>query len=484
MQLKSFTGKEIEIKIDIDGLKAYLTLNPTNNFILDISKVMHELWNKGVNFGIRDKSIQTAIDTKFFGESFVVAEGIPPIDGQDATIEYKFKEKKGVNLTENLDGRINFRETGKIELVRKGDFLAIKTPATLGIEGKTVTGKPIKAKNGQDVKILTSPTTRLSDDELTLIATVDGYVFWKDNTINIATVYEVKGDVDMHVGNIYFIGNVKIKGNVKEGFIVSTEGDIDIGEGVENATLKSLKGNITIARGIIGKRCSVYTNGNVKCKFIENAKIEAKGNVLVTDSIVHSNIFCDGSVLVLEGKRGVIMGGKIVAGKEVNAKNIGSISEVVTEIEVGIKPAIRTELNDLEESIEAARKDLQDAQLRYNSLILQNKPQLAAETLTQRKEIAKYLKEITELIIQLKKEISANKDGRISVFEKIWPGVKLVIKTAVLLLKVDDKYVTFIERFNIIERNEYQKPKDDKKEVVKKQVSYWKRDADLTWQKK
>jgi uncharacterized protein (DUF342 family) len=41
----------------------------------------------------------------------------------------------------------------------------------------------------------------------------------------------------MSTGNIYFIGDVKVKGDVKEGFTVVTEGNLDIWGGADNATI-------------------------------------------------------------------------------------------------------------------------------------------------------------------------------------------------------------------------------------------------------
>lgn len=465
--------KEIEIKVSTDGMIAYLTLNPLDSTILDAGKIMNELWAHQVNFGLKGRAIQQAIETRCFGKSFVVAEGKPPIDGQDTIIEYKFGEKKAVTLTENLDGRVDFRESAKIETVRKGDILAIKIPPTQGTDGRTVSGKIVKAKNGQNKEIPIGANTQLSSDGLALMAAENGYISWERGKINVVTTYEINSNVDMTTGNIYFVGPVKIKGAVREGFVVDAEGDIDVGDGIDNATLRS-EGNISIVNGIIGKRCSVYAKGDIKCKFIENAKVITNGNLIVHDAILHSHIEADGNVFVLTGKKGAIIGGRISAGGEVNVKNIGSIAEIPTIIEVGIKPVIRQELANLVDCLAADRKDLRDVRLKYRSLVFQNRMELAEQSLASQKEILSHIRKTNDEIIQIKRYIAANRGGKISVLEKVWPGVTLIIRATSLKLKAEDKHTSFVEKGTSIQKEEYQAPKT-KLELTKKSLQYWER---------
>lgn len=452
MGLQSTVGqKDVDIKISQDKMKCYIILNHPENDIsaLTTTTVIQQLQEAGVCFGIKSDLISKAIKTRFFGKSFVVAEGILPINGKDAVIDYRFNKKNTSELEEeSFDTKIDFRESAiKIKVVHNGEILAVKKPATKGIHGTDIGGKRIPAEDGQDISILTGENTRLSLDKLTLYAVADGYVSFKNGKIDVVTSYEIDGDVDMSTGNIYFVGPVKIKGCVKEGFIVKTQGDIEICGNIENAMVSS-GGNIIINSGIIGKRSVVSAKGKLRCKFIEHATVTVKGNIIVEDAILHSNIEADGSVIVLEGRKGAIIGGKIVSGKEIAARNIGSISETPTEVSAGIPPDMREEMQQLIEDIEQERQTFCEIKSRHDN-----------ESKIKEREIQSTIITMTERLNQIKKYIATHRDGKVSASERICAGVKVSIGLNSLLLKVDEKHCTFVEISGNIECWSYERPR-------------------------
>lgn len=442
--------KDVDVKISRDGMKCYIILNPPDNDISALKEtiVIQRLQEAGVCFGIKSDLISKAIKTRFFGKSFVVAEGIPAINGEDAVIDYKFKEKNTSKLEEYFDSKIDFRESAiKIKVVHNGEILVVKKPATKGIHGTDIAGKRIPAEDGKDISIPTGENTKLSLDKLTLYAVADGYVSFKDGKIDVVTSYEINGDVDMSTGNIYFVGPVKIKGCVKEGFIVKTHGDIEIGGNIENAMISS-GGNIIIDGGIIGKRSVVSAKGKLKCKFIEHATVTVKGNIIVEDTILYSNIETDGSVIVLEGRKGAIIGGKIVAGKEIAARNIGSISETPTEVFAGIPPDMREEMQQLIEDIEQERQIFCEIKSSHDN-----------EAKIKEREIQSNIITMTEKLNQIKKYIATHREGKVSAFERICAGVNVSVGLNSLLLKVDEKYCTFVEISGNIKCWSYERPR-------------------------
>lgn len=472
-------SENLTIKVTPDKMKAYLCLNNhnPNKALLEMNTISYKLWDEGIRCGLKAAVIKTMLAQQIYGRSILIAEGMPPQNGQDAVIKYKFKKRENVNLREGFDGKVDFRDLGLIEIVHTGDVLATKIPSTQGTPGKMVTGEEIPPENGQDVSIPVGENTHLTNNGMTLLSSVDGYVFWDDDKIGVRTTYEISGDVDMNVGNIYFIGPVKVKGDVKEGFTIKTEGDIEIEGGVENATLIS-EGNITVMQGIRGTKCQVYAKGNVICKFIEHAHIEVKGNVIVADAILHSSVIAGDSVYILSGKKGIIIGGLVKAKNEVNVKNIGNMSEVPTEIEVGIEPGIREEINRLEEALEAERKQLQETKLNYNTLIVKQKTQEAEEYLISQKELEENIKMMNAHLVQLKKHTLINQGGKVSVVDTLWPGVKLTLGNATFLAKIDYRYVTFVNKIGTIDQRKYEKPKIEIDELLFKKVTYWEREID------
>jgi len=473
-------SESLTIKITPDGMKSFMTINTHNshNLTLDLDTIMDKLWNEGIKFGVKKQVINTMLEKKMYNRSILIAEGIPPQHGQDAVIEYKFKKEEKAKLIEDIAGKVNFRELGLIKVVHAGDVLATKTQATIGIPGKKVTGEEIPAKNGKDVNIPVGENTQLSSDGFSLLSAVDGFVFWEDNRIGVKTTYEVLGDVDMNVGNIHFVGPVKVKGDVKEGFTINAKGNIEIGGGVENATLIS-EGNIVIAHGVVGRKTKIIANGDLKCKFIQNANIEVKGNVIVQNDILHSNVNAGKSVFVLGGKKGAIIGGKIIAKNEVNAKNIGNMAETLTEIEVGVDPEVRQEINALEQSLISERKQLQEERLKYKTLMSQNKINLAEESLIRQKELEQTIKMMYHNLHQYKKHVSSNQgSSKVSVVDTLWPGVKLTIGNSTFLAKIDYRYVTFVNKIGSIEQQAYEKPKIKIDELLLPKVTHWDKEID------
>ncbi|MEW6097459.1 MAG: FapA family protein [bacterium] len=478
-QKKKKKKEDLEIEITQDAMKAFLQINSLGEVgsLIDVNIVMHKLWNTDVVYGIKGEVISQMIAQKIIGEPVLVAEGDPPIEGKDAIIEYRFTKTLKPKLLMGLDGRVDYRDLGLIENVKRGEVLATKREATKGIPGKTVTGKQVPARDGVSIPLPAGQNTKVIENGNTLISTVNGYVIWKDEKIGVETVYRVKGDVNMNVGNIHFIGTVEIDGDVREGFRVISEENVIINGGVDNATIRAEK-NIEVKYGIRGKRSYIYAKGNLKCKFIENATVEVKGDVIVADAIIHSNVDARGNVIVLEGKKGVLLGGRIRAGGEVNAKNIGSISEVPTEIEVGVDPALRQEMLALEEMVKIQHEELRELKLKYNILSAQNKKDEALICLNERKDLEESIRNGIEALNQIKKYIAANPGGKVSVVERINPGVKLTIRTKTFLLKVDYKQVTFIEKFGEIENQPYEEPIAKPKEEKEKKFGYWEREIE------
>jgi len=478
-QKKKKKKEDLEIEISPDNLKAFLQINSfgEGGRLLDVNVIMHKLWNEGVVYGIKGEVISQIIDQKIMGEPILVAEGTPPIDGKDAICEYRFTKTLKPRLLTDLADRVDYRDLGLIENVHQGEVLATKKEPTKGIPGTTITGKQIPARDGVDISLPAGQNTQIIDDGKTLISTANGYVVWKDEKIGVETIYRVKGDVNMNVGNIHFIGTVVIEGDVREGFRVISGESVLINGGVENATIRAEK-DIEVKYGIRGKRGYIYANGNLKCKFIENTNVEVRGNVYVADSIIHSNVDVGENVIVLEGKRGVILGGRIRAGEEVKAKNIGSISEIPTEIEVGIDPGVRQEMIALQEMIKIQQEELRELKLRDNILSASGKKEEALTCLKERLELEESIKNGLEALNQIKRYILANPKGKVSAAERINPGVRLTIRTKTILLKVDYKKVTFIEKFGEIENQPYEEPTGKHKEEKLLKKDSWEKVID------
>ena len=184
----------------------------------------------------------------------------------------------------------------------------------------------------------------LNPEQTAIYAAIDGLISITDKSkINVFPVYEVNGDVDYKTGNIDFVGTVVIRGNVLTGFKVKASGDIRMIGGVEGAMMET-EGSIEITGGVVASNKGYIKAGkNVKCSFIQDGNITAAEDVLVSQSILHSQVRA-GRNIVCSGAKGLVVGGIIQAGERVVARTIGNTMSTATVLEVGVRPELRSEL--------------------------------------------------------------------------------------------------------------------------------------------
>lgn len=465
-------GDYVTVDISKDEMAAFITINqPKTGRLprLEVEEIKNFLLRSGIIYGIDEEAIARALSEGVIGKPVKVAKGTPPVSGQEASINFKFRKDKTVRVAQaDEEGKVNYRELGLIENVAPGQVLATRTPATRGMPGKTVKGREMPAKDGKDIPIPAGKNTRLSEDGLELTANVDGNAVWTGTNIAVETTYEVKGDVDMHVGNIDFVGDVAVSGSVREGFTVKAQGNIDVGGAVERATLHAGK-DIRIQRGIVGQgEGTTYAGGNITAKFIEGGNVEARGDVVISEDIMHSKIDAGGAVLCLSGRRGRIMGGRIRAGGEVVAKSIGSWVEVPTEVESGIDPHLRQELIDLEEKVKEERHEFHQLKLTIKTLSEQkketgklsvDKEEMLIQYLKAQNELMASLRKTAIKISALKENLALSKGGRVSVAETLYPGIKLRIRNIPAEVTREYRYCTIVERGGEISFRPYDRDK-------------------------
>jgi hypothetical protein len=423
---------------------------------------------------VDEERISTLLREKEFNRAVLIARGTPAVPGQDAVLNFKFrKEKKGLHPEIEEDGRVNYRKLNLVENAVAGQVLVVKSPPTKGTPGTTVKGRNINAPDGEDIPLPAGKNTEVSKDGLQLIATISGQPVWTGTRVDVEPVFEVKGDVDFSVGNIDFVGSVVINGNIKDGFEVKATNDIEVKGSIEMADV-SAGGNIMVQNGILGKDGgSVFAEGDISAKFIENANVEAIGNVFIQETIMHSYVDAGGSVVLAGGKHGKIVGGRIRAGKEVNARVIGSWTEILTEIEVGVAPRTREEIIKLEGEIDEDKRNFRELKLGIKTLLnlkerlgelSPEKEELLTKYLRAQNMLMSKLRDTTAKVNLLQKELTKEIGGQVCVFDTIYPGTKICIRTTTMYIKEEYKHATFRARGGKIELKSYEEPKVTKKE--------------------
>jgi uncharacterized protein (DUF342 family) len=346
-------------------------------------------------------------------------------------------------------------------------------PPQKGIPGKTVTGTSIAAKNGGEIPIPMGKNVHLGPDGETVLSDMNGQVIMVGGQISVEPVFTVDGDVSVKTGNVDFNGNVVIKGNVEDGFSVKAVGNIEIMGTVAKANLEAL-GDIIIYQGINGKGGGyIHAGKSLWARFIENANISTGDMVTASDGIINSHVDALNRI-ICQGKRACIMGGRLRATEEINAKIIGNpTSGTDTLCEVGYDPRSKEELVALFEKKEITEKQLEDIKLNMQGLVNAKKQR---KTLPPDKEA--YLQELTEnrslLLTESKKiedaikKITDNMNtskarGRVSASLKVYPGVKVVIRDTRDEVHNEYKAVTFLLENGLIRVAPYEEPAETAK---------------------
>ena len=436
----SFIGKRIEemfnddkftIDISKDYMYAYLTVEAKNGLKVSRDDLIFVLRKNKIQFGIVPENIDKIIYESILNKPVEIAKGLKPINGENASIKYLFSTKNELKPKIDDNGKIDFRELGFVSCVNAGEPIALIIPPTSGTDGKNVFGEDIKAIEGRKLQLRLGRNVELSNDESKVIAKCSGKPDLIDSKIDIVTLLEIKNDIDASTGNIKFIGDVHINGDIKAGYSLYCEGNVIV-SGVVEASNINIKGNLFVKSGIQGNgRESIYVSGSLTAKYIENSVIFC-GDDIITDFIVHSNIVCMNSVRLI-GKKALISGGEIRAKNEIKANIIGSHMGTKTHLEVGIDPKLKHSLKEYQiEKIDIEKKlfEMGPSINSYKELI--KRGQVSEKVKIEFTKLANKYSELNARLVELKNLISEADDtllnsneGTIIVTSKLYPGVKI-----------------------------------------------------------
>lgn len=344
--------------ISDDEQAAYLGIRPPENGGRDLSytQMLSELEKRRIVYGIKTDVLKALAEKPEYNTMVHVAQGSLPVQGSDAKLTFHFDFSHEIKPRERDDGTVDYRDLGLIEAVGAGQTLCTLTPADKGTPGKKVTGKIILPDPVRNFGLPIGKNTKASDDKLVLTAAMGGSVEYVNGKVNVHNVFTVNGDVCIATGNINFDGSIVVNGDVMAGFTVKAAGNINVVGNVEGATLEA-GGDIKIVAGMVGQgRGRAVCGGNFKALFVENAEVFARGDV-TADVFMHSQVRCSGN-LIADGRRGAIIGGGYIVGKDVKALTVGTQSGVATVFELGVDPTVNERIKYLNERERALSSEL------------------------------------------------------------------------------------------------------------------------------
>ena len=304
---------------------------------LDAEMLAAILRESGVSYGLDTELLDSlpSAENRYF-HLFLIARGKAVIHGKDGYIEDFFRRTVKKKFEEDEHGRVDYFHLNIVQNVEKGQPICQIIPPVPGVPGRTVLDEEITCKEGKTPALPKGRNTEASEDGMQLLAVKSGRVEFSGRSFLVKSVLEIGGNVDFSTGNINFVGDVHIHGDVGSGFSVRTIGNVTIDGVVEAAEIEA-GGDLIVAKGILGdSRAMIRAHHDVYAKYMENCTVHCRGS-LQTDCIVNCDVYCDGEVSVRSG-RGTIIGGRIRAAQGVDAKVVGSKSESVTSIFLGGQP--------------------------------------------------------------------------------------------------------------------------------------------------
>ncbi|THE14494.1 DUF342 domain-containing protein [Bacillus timonensis] len=351
---------ELELLISKDKLTVHINvMRDSIPLQIEESDVYSLLSKHGISFGIkRDVISKMVSDVNSMLFPVLLAEGEASQKGEDGFIKLETVEQKHEIHSNEV---LNFRNVRQIPSVRAGQLVATIYPSKLGIPGRNVFGHPIAAADGNPNPSMVGKNVVETNGKL--YASIDGQITLSDKKINVLPFFEVDGDLNLKTGNIDFVGNVTIRGNVPSDYVVKAGGDISIYGIVEGAQIVA-GGSIFIYGGIVGfTKALIRAEGDIIASYLNQCQVYAGKNIEITGSILHSVCFAKENVHAITGS---LIGGLISAGNHVTAKDIGNASHTKTEIQIGT-----TEHNSEEEKRIRSEIDTTKAHLQKVLLILQ-----------------------------------------------------------------------------------------------------------------
>ncbi len=449
--------KQPQLNISSDGMEAYLRLPvPSLGEPYTEDKILQFLSEKGVCVGIQKEAIKGLLDAGIYERDVRVAVGTKPVDGTDGYYEYEFNSDFSKKPKIREDGTVDYWSMNLIEVVREGQEIAKYHPAVEAKAGVDVKGRPVTGKHGRELPPLKGKGFERSEDNLTYIAVISGKITKQEDRITILPIYEISGDVDISIGNIDFVGDVVIHGNVCNGVVIKSTGNITIDGVVESAHIYAQKDVILRSGMLGGSKSTIYAKGNLFAKFVEYTEVEVCGNI-EADVFMDCEVTCKG-YLVMKGKRAKIMGGHIYAAYGIDANDIGNVAEVSTYVAVGVGnkedaklAALQKQLKENQDTLDKMERALKQFDLaeKEKGVSYKNDPR-RMQLLRERIKYIATINADKATAWELQQLIENAKHATVKANHNVYPGVLVKIGDLVTNVKVQQGNLEFVKRVDHI----------------------------------
>ncbi|MGS3183377.1 FapA family protein [Aeromonas taiwanensis] len=435
------------IQVDKDQMsaRAQITADWGGNH-LTLAQLHEALAASPVRMGVSERLLAAALQAASEAApgaqlSPVIALGRAAKHGQDTRFERLVETAaERILKPQELDhGKVDMRDLGTLLTVRAGSPLMRRHPATQGLDGVTVTGQTLPARDGKEIPLTAGDGTSLSpEDPDLLLATRTGLPCQERAGMRVDEVLNVK-QVDIRHGHVEFEGSLLVTGDVMPGMRIKTRGDVVIGGFVEGGLIES-GGTITVRNGIIGRKlgeeeylCHLSAGGEIHAGYAQYARLEADGDIHIQSQLSHC--YCRSGQDLKVGdsamRKGHLIGGVNIANRLIMAPVLGASAANRTRLQIlgGYFSHKEQELalRQRKQSCREQLDKLQDLILRLLQLPSDRRnPETLAKIKALRTRQLDESKSLDEQLVEAQRELQAlmaNMD--IIATQRLFPGVEV-----------------------------------------------------------
>lgn len=350
----------VQVFLTAGAMTAWLLVFPPSGSGAGVSRELLEdaLSEAQVRFGVEEELLSSLPNSpeRYF-HLYLAARGVPPVHGKDGSVIDLFSREPKRTFVEDDTGRVDYASFDLFQNVKKDDVICRILPPVPGEDGRSVLNEAVPARQGKAVQAPRGQNTLLTEDRGSLISACDGHLEFNKKCFQVKPVLDIWNNVDFSTGNINCNGDVHVRGDVRSGFTIQTTGNITVDGVVEGGSLTA-GGDLIVRKGVQGNGKAVLRAGRgIYARYLESCCVYVR-KVLEAESVVNSEVYCDGAVRIRSG-RGSIIGGKTHAGREISAKSVGTPAEPQTLVFLGGRPCEQSEREGLAREIESLTKELE-----------------------------------------------------------------------------------------------------------------------------
>ncbi len=356
--------------------------------------------------------------------------------------------------TRNPKATVDYHQTQKIVPLEAGQVVA-RLEKTAAVPEPGSAAWIVSAPE----ELLTPKLELVADENgFKLVSRQKGFPRLQNKRIYIDEYCLIEGDINFRTSNLECDGELLVTGSIMAGFRVTAD-CLTVQGNIENAEIEC-RGNLICLGGIIAcQKRPIMCHGSIWCKYLENSLINARGNIFIAKSSLHSHLKA-GENIILCHHDAVLVGGRCECGHSLFTAVLGARWATPTEIILGCNPFLAQKHTIVSEELaklESEQEELQERIEQINIYLQQkenNQPtpgeihQLQEERELNEGKIGvinSRRQKLQKKCQALEQRITAHKENCDRVFlavtYQLYSGVQLTIKDTKIKIKEERKAV-------------------------------------------